>query len=135
MLRNLQKAIAWSHDRPTPNWCRPYDPLLESGCAFWTGDDPPPESTCRTCPVHTVFCAGCHQVESCRIAVYPKYFPETARFLARFNFARGMQQPVWGTRWQDIPVKEWLMILTAIGISNEMDRKRQEHLARRLGRR
>lgn len=131
LLRNLQKAIAWSHERPTPNWCKPYDPMLETGCAYWT-EGPPPESVCRACPVHHVFCAGCSLVATCRVAVYPKYFPEVSRFLARFNFARGMQQPVWGTRWQDIPVKEWLMILTAMGTGNEMERKRQDNLARKM---
>jgi hypothetical protein len=85
--------------------------------------------------VHHVFCAGCKVVASCEIAPYPKHFPEVARFLSRFNFARGMQQPVWGTRWQDIPVKEWLMIMTAIATSNEMDRKRAEDMAKRFGRR
>jgi hypothetical protein len=90
----------------------------------------PSLDTFRHCPVVAEFCSPCGFVSVCRLAPHPKKFPAVSAFLQRFNMARVLNQPMWGTDWQDVSFPEWVMLTVATQVVVALDHEEASRLKR-----
>ena len=127
-LRNLEKTILWGHEDFDHKVCAPYDRLTGEGCQWWTETTTPSLDTCRSCIRESWFCRGCTLRDICPRYPYPKVFPSVSRFLTRMNIADHLHQQIYPPHWQDIPLKEWQLLVKAIATKNIIEGKLRKRI-------
>jgi len=130
-LRNLDRAIQWSREKETDNWCHEFDETTGEGCQWWRDGNPPTLATCRACPVFWYFCPGCKQIQS-YIHSMPKIWPVVADFIGRINVSERFNVPLWPSDWRSIPLREWVYLRQAAKSKNESDARALEEQKRRM---